>query len=506
VSAPAAGSDPALELRDITKRYAQVVANDRVSLVVRRGTIHALVGENGAGKSTLAHVAYGLVTPDAGTVTIGGRRLDRGGPRAALALGLGLVHQHFMLVPTLTVAENVSLGSEPHHGPWLDRDEMARQVQDAAQVLGFRIDPTAKAGDLSVGEQQRIEILRALARGAQTLILDEPTAVLTAQEVDDLFRVLRAWVQQGHAVVLVSHRLSEIRAVADTITVMRGGRVVAERAAGQANEAELAELIVGHRVAPLERRAGKPGAVALAVEDVHTSSERDALHGVTLEVRAGEIVGVAGVLGNGQQGLVRAVVGLEFPQRGRVLLDGEDVAAESVAARRARGLAYVPEDRLEEGLVPDLSLAENLLLAGRAPEFDAWGRLDRAALQARAAAALDEFDVRPRNAMLPARSLSGGNQQRWILAREMARQPRWLVLAQPTRGVDVGGTAFLHARILAARDAGAAVLLVSADLDEILALADRIVVLYAGRVADTLDAAGADVRRLGALMTGGALG
>jgi len=494
----------ALVLHDITKRYAAVVANDRVSLRVRRGTIHALVGENGAGKSTLAHVAYGLVLADSGTVTIEGRALGRGGPRAALGLGLGLVHQHFMLVPTLTVAENVSLGYEPHRGAWLDRAVMAARVRDAAHTLGFELDPDARAGDLSVGEQQRVEIVRALARGARTLVLDEPTAVLTAQEVDDLFRVLRAWVARGHAVVLVSHRLSEVRALADTITVMRAGRVVAERAAGQADAAELAELIVGRRMAALERRPGKPGAVALALEDVHTAGERDALRGVSLTVRAGEIVGVAGVLGNGQQGLVRAVVGLESTVQGAVRFDGEDVAALGVSARRARGLAYVPEDRLEEGLVPDLSLAENLLLAGRAPEFDPWGRLDRARLQVRASASLAEYDVRPRDATLPARALSGGNQQRLILARELGRMPRWLVLAQPTRGVDVGGAAFLHARILAARDAGAAVLLVSADLDEILLLADRIVVLYAGRVADTLDAAGADARRLGVLMTGGA--
>ena len=494
----------ALELHDITKRYAAVVANDRVSLRVRRGTIHALVGENGAGKSTLAHVAYGLVHPDHGTVTIEGRALGSGGPRAALALGLGLVHQHFMLVPTLTVAENVSLGHEPHRGVWLDRDAMAARVRDAARILGFELDPGARAGDLSVGEQQRVEIVRALARGARTLILDEPTSVLAAQEVEDLFRVLRDWVAQGHAVVLVSHRLSEVRALADTITILRAGRVVAARAAGDASEAELAELIVGHRVAAVERRPGKPGAVALALEDVHTAGERDALHGVSLAVRSGEIVGVAGVLGNGQQGLVRAVVGLEVVTRGAVRFDGEDVAALDVAARRARGLAYVPEDRLEEGLVLELSLAENLLLVGGAPEFHRWGGLDRSRLLQRAAASLDEYDVRPRDATLPARALSGGNQQRWVLARELARHPRWLVLAQPTRGVDVGGAAFLHGRILAARDAGAAVLLVSADLDEILFLADRVVVLYAGRIADTLDAAGADARRLGVLMTGGA--
>jgi simple sugar transport system ATP-binding protein len=310
-------------------------------------------------------------------------------------------------------------------------------------------------------------------------------------------------VARDHAVVLVSHRLSEVRAVADTITVMRGGRVVARDLSPATSESELAALIVGQRVPAVERRAGKPGDVTLALEDVHSAGDRDALHGVTLDVRAGEIVGVAGVLGNGQQGLVRAVVGLESVLHGRVRFDGADVASLSVAERRTRGLAYVAEDRLEEGLVPDFSLAENLLLAGRAPEFSRHGVLDRAALRRRAEAALAEYDVRPRDPDLPARSLSGGNQQRWVLARELARRPRWLVLAQPTRGVDVGGAAFLQGRILAARDAGAAVLLVSADLDEILSLADRIVVLYAGRVAAVLPAGDADARGLGVLMTGG---
>jgi simple sugar transport system ATP-binding protein len=425
-----------------------------------------------------------------------------------MRLGLGMVHQHFTLVPTQSVAENVVLGREPRRGPFFDRATARRVVAETAARFGLRLDPDALVGDVSVGEQQRVEIVKVLVRGARTLILDEPTAVLTPQEVDDLARILRQLVGAGHAVVLISHRLAEVLALADRITVLRAGRVVGEMPAAGARESDLAQLVVGRELRPPPpRRAARPAEVRLQLFDVATAGGRGALHGVSLEVRAGEVLGIAGVDGNGQRALAHVVVGLAAARRGRVVFEGRDIAAWGVAARRAAGIAYVPEDRQVEGLVPSARLDENLILGQqRQAAFGRGPWLDAARVRAHAVALLERFEVRPARPELPATALSGGNQQRLVLARELGRDPRLLLLGQPTRGVDVGGIEFIHARILAARDAGCAVLLVSADLNEILTLADRIAVLFEGRVVGTLPVQGADPLRLGALMTGMTVG
>ena len=499
----------ALELRDICKSFPGTVANDQVSLAVRRGCIHALVGENGAGKTTLMRVAYGELRPDSGEVRIQGEALGRGGTARAIALGLGMVHQHFMLVPTLRAFENVVLGHEPRRGTWFDAAAARRLVRETAARFGLAVDPEARVGDLGVGEQQRLEILKVLVRGARVLILDEPTAVLAPGEVEDFFAMLRRLVREEHTVLLISHRLQEVLAIADAVTVLRDGRVVEEMPAAQADVGRLARAIVGREVRPPSRRREYGGerhgaAVVLRCDALRTSGKREALHDVSLEVRQGEILGVAGVEGNGQQALAQALLGLVPLAGGSIQLHGEDVTRLGTAARRARGLAYVPADRVREGLIPAFRLDENAILGRQyEPDLGAGVWLWPRRVAARAEALLRRFEVRPASPALPAAVLSGGNQQRLVVGREMEREPSLLVLVQPTRGVDVGGIAFLHERILEARDAGRAVLLVSADLNEILALADRVVVLYAGRVAGSCSAAEATPARLGLWMTGG---
>jgi len=517
---------PALELRDISKSFPGTVANDHVSLAVPRGRIHALVGENGAGKTTLMRVAYGELRPDAGEVRIQGELLGRGGTARAIALGLGMVHQHFMLVPTLRVFENVVLGHEPRRGAWFDAAAARRLVRETAARFGLAIDPDARVGDLGVGEQQRVEILKVLVRGARVLILDEPTAVLAPSEAEDLFAILRQLVREQHTVLLISHRLHEVLAVSDAVTVLRDGKVVDEMPAAQADLGRLARAIVGREVRAPSRARGsghEPGGravaplqetevrvtdrrepVVLRCDSLRTAGKREALQSVSLEVRGGEILGVAGVEGNGQQALAHALLGLEPVVGGSIELHGEDVTRLGTAARRARGLAYVPGDRLREGLIPALRIDENAIL-GRQREPDLGNRawLSPRRVAARAETLLRRFEVRPAMPSFPAAVLSGGNQQRLVVGREMGREPSLLLLVQPTRGVDIGGIAFLHERILEARDAGRAVLLVSADLNEILALADRVLVLYSGRVAGTCSAAEATPARLGLWMTGG---
>jgi simple sugar transport system ATP-binding protein len=501
----AAVSSPALELRGIRKRYPGVLACDDIDLACESGRVHAVVGENGAGKSTLFNIAAGLVEPDAGVVRIGGVELGRGGAAAARRLGLGMVHQHFLLVPTLTVADNVVLGREPGRGPWYDRAAAAARANATARRWGLEIDVQARVADLTVGEQQRVEILRVLDAGARVLVLDEPTAVLSPPEIEAFLAILRALAAAGHAVILVSHRLPEVLAVADAITVLRAGRVVSRVERAAATEADLARAIVGRPLVPAAPRAAPaPGAAVLQLEDVVTGGKRGALRGVSLSVQSGEIVGVAGVEGNGQRALLQAILGLEPVVAGRIELLGRDVTTTSVRARRRAGVAYVSEDRLGEGLVPAFDLAENLLLSpvhADALDRRAWWR--RRAWRRRAAAILAAGDVRPPDPARSAATLSGGNQQKLILAREVAAATRLLVLGQPTRGIDVGGIEFVQARIRAARAAGAAVLLVSCDLGEILALADRIVVLFAGRLRGPFAADAVTPELLGRFMTGG---
>jgi simple sugar transport system ATP-binding protein len=504
---PATMPAPAVSLRGITRRFGPVVANDRVSLDLAPGEIHALVGENGAGKSTLMRVLYGLLQPDAGTLEVEGRAVRLHRPADAMRLGFGMVHQHFMLVDTLTVAENIVLGREPHAGLGrLDRAAAGREVSALALRYRLPVDPRARVGDLAVGVQQRVEILKALHHGARVLILDEPTAVLAPHEVDELFQVLRALNAEGTTIVLITHKLAEVKALARRVTVMRGGRVVGGGEAAALTTEAIAELMVGRPLAGLAPRAAKPaGAPLLEVRDLETLDERrvPALRGVSLTVAAGEILGIAGVEGNGQRELAESIAGLRPPRRGAIVLGGRLLSGRSPREHAAAGLAHIPADRLHHGLVPGMSLAENLAL-GRHREAPL-GRgpfLSPRALDGRAARWLAEYDVRPPAPHLRAEQLSGGNQQKLIAARELTRGAKVLLAAHPTRGVDLGAAEAIHRRLLAERDAGHAVLLISSDLAEILALSDRVAVMYEGRITHETRPAATDERTLGLHMTG----
>ena len=497
----------AVEMIGITKRFPRVVANDGAHLKVERGEIHALVGENGAGKSTLVRILYGLYQADAGRIELDGRPARITRPGDAIARGIGMVHQHFMLIPPLSVAENVVLGSEPRRGPILDIAEARRTVAELSRRHGLELDPASRVGDLSVGLQQRVEIVKLLYRNASILILDEPTAVLTPPEVRSFFGILRSLAAAGKTVLLITHKLAEVTEVAATVTVMRAGRTVARLPVAETSARRIAELMVGREpAAPPPSEARPPGDVVLSVEDLAVERGRGALavDGISLSVRAGEIVGIAGVEGNGQTELVEAITGLRRPARGRITVGGVDVTRGDPRRAARAGVAHIPEDRQRRGLVLEFTVEDNMILGvhDRAP-FAGRLRIDRHAVRARAADLIRLFDVRPADPSAPARVLSGGNQQKVVLAREISRRPRLLVAAQPTRGLDVGATEFVHAQLVAERERGAAVLLVSADLAEVCALSDRILVFFRGRIAGERrpDTPEGD---LGALMTGAA--
>jgi simple sugar transport system ATP-binding protein len=505
--APPDADPPLLQACGITKRFGPLVANDAVDFALYPGEIHALIGENGAGKTTLMNVCFGLERPDAGTLLIRGVPVTLRHPADALRLGIGMVHQHFMLVPVFTVLENVVLGVEPH-GPagTLDRRAARARLRALSARYGLPVDPDTLVEDLAVGQQQRVEILKALYREARLLILDEPTAVLTPQEANDLFGVLRGLAASGVGVVFITHKLQEALAVADRVTVLRRGRVVASVQPRDTDAARLAALMVGRDVARAPTKApARPGATVLQVDDlrVHDARGLPAVDGVSFPVRAGEVLGIAGVQGNGQTELVEALAGLRPPAGGTVTWPGVAAAHPTPRAIRTGGTAYVPEDRQRDGLVLPFSVADNLVLcAYDVAPFARWGQRDEAAIAAHARALMAAFDVRAASDVTPVARLSGGNQQKVILARELSGRVRLVLANQPTRGLDVGSVEAVHQHVIALRDAGCAVLLISSDLDELRALADRIAVLYRGRLLASLPADAASPDDLGLLMAG----
>jgi general nucleoside transport system ATP-binding protein len=496
-----------VELRGITKRFPGVVAAEGVDISVAGGEVHALLGENGAGKSTLMNILFGLYRPDEGEILLDGELLRARSPADSIAAGVGMVHQHFMLVPVFTVAENVILGTEPAGRLGrIDRDDARRRVAELSDRYGLAVDPDALVEGLPVGVQQRVEILKALYRDARCLILDEPTAVLTPQEIDDLMGIIRQIVAGGRSVIFISHKLREVLAVADQITVLRRGRVVGRTTPAETDDQALATMMVGRDVQLVVDKTPAVGEDAvLEVTDLVATDDRGQrmVDGVSFEVRAGEILAVAGVQGNGQTELVEALTGLRVPTGGSVRLDGVDVTGARPDRLFASGVAHVPEDRQRDGLVGSFSMASNLVLnqIGR-PPFSRRARIDRRAVHDHATRLVRDFDVRTPSVDAGVSTLSGGNQQKVIVAREFHHARRLLVLSQPTRGLDVGSIQYIHRQIVAKRDEGVAVLLNSSELDEILALADRIAVVYDGRIVGALDRSDADRERVGLLMAG----
>jgi len=496
-----------LELRNVTKRFGAVLANDHLNITVDSGTIHAIVGENGAGKSTAMRIAYGFYTADSGEILVDGEVRDIRAPRDAIALGVGMVHQHFMLVRPMTVTENIVLGAEPGSAVALDLRKAAAAIRGLSEEFRLTVDPDAIVETLSVGQQQRVELLKALYRRADLLILDEPTAVLTPQEVEEFFAILRRMRSQGKTVVIITHKLSEVLAISDRVTVMRDGRVVGNVKTSDTNAAELARLMVGREVLlRVEKSPAKPGQDVLTVRDLSVKR----VNGVSFAVRAGEIVGIAGVEGNGQTELIEALAGLlpEGQVTGTIAFGGRDLRTVDARRRREIGIAHVPEDRHRRGLLLEFSVSENSILGVhyRPPAASGMGTmlLDKKAIERRADLVIREFDVRPPNPALPARALSGGNQQKLIIGREFELPPVVLLISQPTRGVDIGAIEFIHRKIIAMRDVGCAILLVSAELEEVTALADRLLVLHNGRIAgEVMDPSLATAEEIGLLMTGG---
>jgi len=495
----------ALELKNITKRYPLVLANDHISLDVRWGEILAVVGENGAGKSTLMKIVYGLVKPDQGEIWIDGQKVSISDPGDAIARGIGMVHQHFMLVDPFTVLENVILGAEPTRGAQLNLAQARAEVAALMKDLGFNLPLDTPVEELPVGLQQRVEILKALYRKARILILDEPTAVLTPQEADELFSFLRGFVKQGNAVIFISHKLAEVIELSDRVTVIRDGRVVGTVNTPETHVAELARMMVGREVIlSVDKKEAKPGPVVLKVSQLSIpgKDKKHRLVDVSFEVRAGEIVGIAGIEGNGQTELVEAITGLR-PYQGLIEYHGQRLEP-SARVVREWGVSHIPEDRNLRGLVLDFTTRENLILGDhyKAPNAGFLGFLNTERIEAQAREIAEQFDVRPRSTELAARRYSGGNAQKIVVGRELSRSPKLLVAAQPTRGVDVGAIEFIHDKIVKARDAGMAVLLVSADLNEVRSLADRILVMFEGRIMGELEASEATEERLGLLMAG----
>ena len=497
-----------LELKDITKKFPGVLANDQVNFDLNKGEIHALVGENGAGKSTLMNVLFGIYQQEAGEIFYKGQELDIDGPQDAIDLGIGMVHQHFMLVPTLTVTENIILGDEiTNNVGHLNLKEARSRVEKLSGQYGLDVDPDAKIADIPVGMEQRVEILKALYREAEVLILDEPTAVLTPQEVKELYKIMDFLVEQGKSIIFITHKLQEVLSVSDRVTVLRDGKSIGTVNTEDTSEPELAEMMVGREVLlEVDKKEANPGEVAVEVNDLSAENNRgvQALSEVSFEIRKGEVLGIAGVEGNGQTELVEVLTGLRKPSGGQFKLNGEDLSASSAREIKEANVAHVPEDRHKHGLVLDYNIEDNLILGyhHQAP-FAKGINFDFSALEEHAEDLISEFDIRPRDNKALARSLSGGNQQKVIVAREFTMDPEFLIASQPTRGVDIGAIEFIHQQIINQRDDGKAVMLVSAELSEIMSLSDRIAVMYEGEIVDILDVEEATEEKLGLLMAGG---
>jgi len=478
-----------------------------VDLDVQWGEVHALLGENGAGKSTLMNIVYGLVRAASGTIEFDGKPVQVHNPQDAIRLGIGMVHQHFMLIPVLTVAENIVLGREIQNTGVMDLGRAYQVVRELSTRYGLEVDPKARVEDLSVGVQQRVEILKALYRGARLLILDEPTAVLTPQEISGLFQIVRNLTAEGNAVIFITHKLAEVMEIADQITVMRRGKVVATTNPKESKPPDLARMMVGRSVLlRVEKQPAKPGDVLLRVEDLVVMERRQvAVDHLSLEVRSGEILGVAGVEGNGQNELVESIVGLRAARAGHIRLGAREVTRRSTRSRLHSGLGLIPADRHRQGIILELPISDNLILSRYdVPPFERWIVRQFRAIRATAERLIKTFDIRAQSPDQPASSLSGGNQQKLVVARELGTGPKVLIASQPTRGVDVGSIEFIHRQIINQRDAGLGVLLVSSELDEVLALADRVAVMYRGRIVAVLDGQDADRDRIGLLMAGAA--
>lgn len=500
---------PILKARNITKTFPGVIANQDVSFALQEGEVLAFLGENGAGKSTLMNVLYGLYAPDEGEVFVRGERVTIKEPRHAIDLGIGMVHQHFQLIAPLTVAENVMLGAEVSRQGFLDHQRVAEEIRVLSQRYNLAVDPETLVGELPVGIQQRVEIIKTLYRRADILILDEPTAVLTPQEIEGLFEIVGSLVREGKSVIFISHKLKEVLTIADRIVVLRDGRVVGETRPAETDELQLAAMMVGREVIlKVDKTPAMPQNVVLYVKDLHALDERrhPALNGISFEVRAGEILGIAGVQGNGQTELVEVLTGLRPATEGDVRIMGTDVTNVPPRTITELGTAHVPEDRHKDGLVLSAPICDNLILCTYyQPPFARGVVMQEDKIVENAEARVKEFDVRTPSVFLPAESLSGGNQQKVIMARELSRPIKLLIAAQPTRGLDVGSIEFIHRRLVEKRDEGAAVLLVSSELDEIMALSDRIAVIYEGRIVATLPVEEAERAQLGLLMAGAQL-
>ena len=501
-----------LALKAISKHFGSVKANDNVNIVVKPGTIHAIVGENGAGKSTAMRIAYGFYTADSGEILVDGQVREIKSPHDAIALGIGMVHQHFMLVEPMTVAENIVLGSEPGTSLSLDLKTAAAEIRKLSEEFKLAVNPYAVVEHLSVGQQQRVELLKALFRHARLLILDEPTAVLTPLEVEELFTILRRMREQGKTVIIITHKLSEVLAISDEVTVMRDGKVVGSLQTRDTNAAELARMMVGREVLlRVEKPEAKVGEPALIINHLTVTARDGAkpVNDVSFQVRHGEIVGIAGVEGNGQTELIEALAGLIDAGRlsGEINFEGKDITRQNARSRRELGIAHIPEDRHRRGLLLDFTLAENSILGVhyRKPIAASVGGvfLDEHAIEQRVGEIIQQFDVRPPNSILPASALSGGNQQKLIIGREFHVHPKLLLVSQPTRGVDIGAIEFIHRKLVSLRDSGCAVLLISAELEEVTSLADRLLVIHDGKIAGEVDPKVATLEEIGLLMTRG---